>query len=97
LDQNVNLEDLASSLNIGYSLFRKVFRAYTGFSPGQYHLELRINHAMNLLTMTTLPLAVIGDRVGMDPPGYFSRLFKKKTGYSPREFRMLSQNNSGDE
>jgi len=91
MDQNINMEELATDLRIGYSLFRKAFRQYTGFSPAQYHLELRINHAGNLLSMTTIPIALVGQRIGFDAPGYFCRIFKNKTGYTPGEFRTMTQ------
>jgi AraC-like DNA-binding protein len=92
IDEDISMEQLAASLNIGYSLFRKIFREYTGFSPAQYHLEVRINYAIKLLTTTTLPLSTVGERIGIESPGYFSRLFKRKTGCSPRDFRSTSQN-----
>lgn len=91
IDQDVNMEELAAELGVGYSRFRKEFRAYTGFSPARYHLELRLNHAINLLVMTSLPVMTVGERIGIDSPAYFSRLFKKKTGLTPGDYRSRSQ------
>ena len=89
--QPVNVEDLAAGLGVGYSLFRRAFREYTGLSPAQYHLELRLNLASELLRSTTIPIAAVGERAGFESPHYFSRIFKMKAGRSPREHRALSQ------
>jgi len=91
LDQNISMEEMAAGLGVGYSLFRKAFRKYIGMSPAQYHLELRINEAGNLLRTTTLPIAMIAARVGFESPAYFCRIFKRKTGHAPSEYRAMVQ------
>ena len=91
VDQNINMEEMAAGLGVGYSLFRKAFRKYIGMSPAQYHLELRINEASNLLRTTTLPIAAIAMRVGFESPAYFCRIFKRKTGHAPSEYRAMVQ------
>lgn len=95
-NQAVNVEELASNLHVSYSWFRRMFRQYTGLSPAQYHLQLRINRACELLRNTTIPIAVIGRTTGFDSSYYFSRIFKEKTGYSPRNYRNLAQQRNGD-
>ena len=91
INLDVNVEELAAQLGVGYSLFRRAFRNYTGLSPAQYHLELRINQAGALLRGTTLPVATVGQRVGYGTADYFCRIFKKKTGQSPGQFRAKMQ------
>jgi AraC-like DNA-binding protein len=91
MDRNINVEEMAATLGVGYSLFRKSFRKYIGMSPAQYHLELRINEASHLLRTTTLPVATIALRVGFDSSNYFCRIFRKKTGQSPGEYRAVTQ------
>ncbi len=90
-DQDVNMEEMAGRLGVGYSLFRRAFRQYTGLSPAQYHLEFRINQANALLRTTSLPVAAVGQRVGFELAGYFCRIYKKKTGQSPGAYRAMSQ------
>ena len=91
IDQEVNMEEMATALGVGYSLFRRAFRSYTSLSPAQYHLALRINHARELLRTTTLPVDVVGQQTGFDSAGYFCRIFKKKTGQSPGKYRSMAQ------
>ena len=87
LDKNLNIEQLASDLNIDYSIFRKVFKQYTGISPGQYHLSLRIRQAKDLLINTDLSIKEISYRLGFESIFYFSRVFKLKTGINPTAFK----------
>jgi AraC-like DNA-binding protein len=75
IDQNINIQQLARDLNIDYSLFRRMFKVYTGISPGQYHLSLRIRQAKDFLINTDLSIKEISYRLGFDSIFYFSRVF----------------------
>jgi len=87
LNTNINIEDLAKELNVGYSYFRQMFKKYTGISPTQYHLSLRIQRAKDLLASTDHSFKEIADVLGFESYFYFSRIFKDKTGKSPMEFK----------
>lgn len=91
LNTNVNIEKLASEMNVGYSYFRQMFRKYTGISPTQYHLSLRIQKAKDLLVSTDYSFKEIAIDLGFESYFYFSRIFKDKTGKSPMEFRKEHQ------
>lgn len=93
LNSNVNIENLAKELNVGYSYFRQMFRKYTGISPTQYHLSLRIQKAKDLLVSTNNSFKEIANDLGFESYFYFSRIFKDKTGKSPMEFRKEHQQN----
>lgn len=90
LDKNLNVEDLAEQLNISYSLFRKSFKRYTGLSPAQYHLSLRLKQANFLLASTDMSIKEISFRLGFCSVYYFSKLFKEKNRMTPTEYRSLS-------
>jgi AraC-like DNA-binding protein len=90
LEKNIRMEDVAADLHISYAKFRRAFKAHTGLTPGQYHLQLRIGRAKDLLTGTSLPVKQIALQLGFDSPFYFSRIFKKKTGHSPQEWRNIT-------
>ena len=52
IGDNLPPEEIARRLNIGYTWFRRTFRAYVGIAPAQYQLQLRHNKARELLTTT---------------------------------------------
>lgn len=81
------LEDIAESLNISYSLFRREFKRVCGISPGQYRQELKLVKAKELLYSTNLSIAQIAEKLHFECLGQFSTFFKKKTGQSPLEYR----------
>lgn len=87
LELSVNVEQLASSLHVGYSWFRRMFRTYVGMPPAQYQLQVRLNKACELLRHSELPVSVIAVQSGFESSYYLARVFKKKFGTSPSEFR----------
>lgn len=87
VETSLSMEALAEDLNIGYSYFRKMFKTYTGLSPHQYCLDLKIKRSKELLLTTNLTIKEIAYQLNFDSIHYFSRLFKKKTGVSPSSFR----------
>jgi AraC-like DNA-binding protein len=86
---NLNIEKMAEELGTNYSLFRKAFKKYTGLSPMQYHTSLRMKQAIHLLNNTDMSVKEISFNLGFCSVFYFSKLFKEKTGCSPREFRSM--------
>lgn len=87
LSKDFDFAELASSLNLGYSYFRKMFKKHTGVSPGQYHLQLRLMRAKELLLTTNIPIKEVAFETGFESIHYFSRLFKSKVGQPPSELR----------
>ena len=68
--------------------FRQKFKAFTGTTPTQYVISLRIANAMNLMENTDYNIEQIAEAVGYDNPSYFRRLFRKHTGLSPSEYKQ---------
>lgn len=87
LEERISIESLVNDFPISYSKFRKSFKDVTGQSPNQYHLELRLKKAKELLGCTTLSISEIAYKTGFESAFYFSRLFKNKNGVSPKSFR----------
>lgn len=85
--QVVTMEDLAAEHHVGYSYFRKMFKKYTGVSPAQYLLQLKIIRAKELLLSTDKSIKEISLELGFQTIHYFSLMFKKKVGMSPAAFR----------
>lgn len=87
LEGPLDMDSLIRELAIGYSKFRKLFKQSTGQSPNQYHINLRLDKAKELLSTTNLNVTEVAYQLGFDSVFYFSRLFKKKNGVSPKSFR----------
>jgi AraC-like DNA-binding protein len=84
-------EQAAQELKVGYSWFRKRFKNYTGLSPGQYYLQLKIEQAKIWLTTDNYPIKKIAYDLNFDSAFYFSKVFKEKTGMKPSEYRKKSK------
>jgi len=87
VDLHYEREDLAERHGMSYSNLRHRSREITGAPPQRYLHELRCRHAQALLADLRLPVAEVGERVGIDDPYSFSRLFKRHVGMSPRDWR----------
>ena len=85
----MDMESLASELNFNYATFREEFKSYTGLSPYQYFLQMKINRAKELLMDGGLSVKEISYKLAFDNPYYFSRLFKKKTGMAPSQWNGI--------
>lgn len=89
--QNVNIEELSEQYNVGYSYFRRMFKKYTGMSPYQYHLSLRIQKARELIVNSEKSIKQISFELGFESLFYFSRIFKNKEGISPSQLRRVKE------
>lgn len=89
--QHMSLDYLADFACMNKYYLSKEFKKYTGFSPNDYLISLRINQAKELLKSTTLPAAKIAHEVGIHDINNFTNLFKKKTGMTPIQFRNSTQ------
>ena len=87
IDSQVTLEEMAEVSGLSKFHFAKKFQKQTGLSPVRYFLELKIKHACELIDRTQLTIKEVSSRLGYDDPYYFSRLFKKIMGISPKQYR----------
>ena len=91
LHRNLHMEEVATYSGMGYSKFRKIFKAYTGFSPAQYFLQLKMERAKDLLLNTSLSCKEISFRLGFDSSSYFNKMFRLYQKQTPMEYRASSQ------
>jgi len=87
LESRLSIEELAATAGCSEASVYRAFRREAHSSPARWIVRLRAQRAALLLGTTTLPVHEIGRRVGIDDPFYFSRLFKRQMGVSPRAFR----------
>ncbi|SOJ53488.1 Arabinose operon regulatory protein [Mycobacterium simulans] len=83
----LSLRDVAREIGMTPGHLTTVVRRRTGRTVQEWIIERRMADARDLLAETDLPVAEIAVRVGMPDPGYFSRLFSRTHGASPREWR----------
>ena len=84
---DINIEEYASSKGMSVSWFIHNFKKYTGETPMQFLTSIRITNAQILLETTTYSVNEISRIVGYNNPLYFSRIFHKRKGYSPQQYR----------
>lgn len=87
LDEPLSLRDVACELGVTPGHLTTVVRRRTGRTVGDWIIERRMAEARGLLAATDLPVAEVASRVGIADPGYFSRLFSRTHGISPRQWR----------
>ena len=83
----LSLRDVASEVGMTPGHLTTVVRRRTGRTVGEWIIERRMAEARGLLAETDLPVAEVARRVGVPDPGYFSRLFTRAHGVSPRTWR----------
>ncbi|HOJ09840.1 MAG TPA: AraC family transcriptional regulator [Clostridiales bacterium] len=93
-NSNISLKQLAGIEHLSISRYRTLFKQYTGFSPKNYIIALRINRACELTVQTDLSLKEIAESVGYHDQLYFSRIFKARTGIAPNCYKKNYQNNA---
>lgn len=85
--RDLDVRQVARSVGTSVSHLHRLFKEALGTSPLRYGREHLIRQAKDALGSTSLPCREIAQRLGYDDPLYFSAVFKRITGVSPREFR----------
>ena len=81
------VQDIARAAHMSPNHFSTLFTRHTGWSFVKFLNEKRLSLAEELLRDLTLSVREVADRAGFEDANYFARLFKKKTGMTPREWR----------
>ena len=87
--QAISISELAKIANMSESNFYTAFKKCFGSSPIAYLNHYRLSLAAALLTETNSTVSEISYKVGINDPLYFSKLFKKAHGISPKEYRAI--------
>lgn len=87
IDKNFSLQELADHFCISPSYLSRQFKNTTGHGPIDFFNQIKIDEACKLLRSTDLYIYQICQKLGFTDQYYFSRLFKKKTGLSPRAYK----------
>lgn len=89
--QKLTLDQLARQHAVSKYHLAKQFKRYTGFSPHEYVIGIRISQAKELLKYSDQPIAEIAPLVGIDNVSHFINLFKGREGMTPLAYRKQWQ------
>lgn len=87
LDKNLTLEQLAETFDLSKSYLNAIFKKHTQHAPMDFYTNLKMKEACKLLKVTDLYIYEIAQRLGYKDQYYFSRIFKKVVGISPKEYK----------
>ena len=83
----ISLDEIADELHVNRSYLSRFYKNKTGVNLFDEILKLRIESAKEYLLKTDMKTYEVSEAVGFEDAGYFSKMFKKIMGVSPKEFR----------
>ena len=83
----LTLEETAASVHLHPSYFSSLFKQSTGSSFKEYLNMVRIEESKRLLSNTDYSIIDVAVAVGFEDQSYFSKVFKKYTGLTPKQYR----------
>ncbi len=87
IGENINLERLTKEFLINRNKLNDIFMNESSMTCMNYLLKLRLDLAKVLLSTTQIPIGEVSARVGFEDSNYFTKVFKKHEGMSPKAFR----------
>jgi len=87
LSSDLAAEEVANHLSISLSYFSTLFKQYYGVTFIEYVTNARVERAKSMLTMTKKSIADIAKTVGYNERRYFNKVFQKRVGILPSEYR----------
>lgn len=88
---DLSLYDIASRFHVSREYVSRKFKQKHGINIPEYMNRIRISNAKILLQNPGMKIARIAEMVGFKNEKYFSLVFKKQEGISPKEFRKLHE------
>ena len=87
--ERITIAELCRHLSYNKSYLFRQFKLATGKTIMQYFIRLKINEAKKLLRETDMNGTQIAERLAFDTPNYFTKTFKKTTGYTPSQYKKM--------
>ncbi|MDO4268538.1 MAG: response regulator [Eubacteriales bacterium] len=85
--EDFSMEELAEQFGVSVNYMNRMFRTESGMSGKEYLICIRLEQAIEYLKDPAFAVRDVGRLVGYEDPNYFTRIFKKKTGMTPVEYR----------
>jgi AraC family L-rhamnose operon regulatory protein RhaS len=85
-----SVQSMAEACDMGTTHFTNQFITLTGETPAKFLQRVRMDHAIELLKTTTLPLKDICEKSGFNRPSYFIEIFTQKHGTTPLQYRKTT-------
>lgn len=95
LSETFSLNDLAHIAMESRTCYIEKFKHLFKMTPFEYIRKLRINHAIELLSATTLSVAEIAQSCGFSDSAHLIKIFKEDTGLTPAKYRKTAADNEG--
>lgn len=89
--KRLTINELADMIGVNRSYLATNFKKCMGCSPQEYLINVRVERAKSLLQKTDIQISEVAAQVGYPDPLAFSKIFKRKTGYSPTEYKEAKQ------
>ena len=86
LKRDFSLSELSDMCNMGESYFQRLFKEIHGISPKKYIIQLKINHACDLLRLERYSVTHVAELCNFSDVYFFSRQFKEYVGITPTQF-----------
>lgn len=86
--RKIKLADISTELHVNPSYFSALFSQEMGKTFTDYILDLRIGKAKDLLKNTNMDILDISASAGFENQSYFTKIFRKRTGLTPRQYRQ---------
>lgn len=91
--EKITLDQVASMVHLSSSYFGKIFKKETGYNFNTYLNAIRIEKSKKLLLYEDISLVSIAGMVGFEDQSYFTKVFKRTVGISPKQFRKTGGRN----
>lgn len=85
--ENLTLEEIAEEFELSKSYLNAIFQKYTRHSPVDFFINLKMKEACKILRSSDLYIYQVAQKLGYADQYYFSRIFKKVVGISPKEYK----------
>lgn len=87
ISKNLTLEELSSKFNLSKSYINAIFKTYTKKSPIDFFINIKMQEACKILRLQDMNINEVAMDLGYTDQYYFSRIFKKTIGVSPKKYK----------